>query len=366
MRPASRLKLNFYPLPVAEAIRLRNYLSFPPGGFSALDPCVGDGVAFSQLLLDQPTVHRYGIEIESGRAEQARRLGIDVIYGDAMEVHCPAGSIGLLYMNPPYDFESGQISNRRLELVFLRQTYRSLQPGGVLLFVIPQLQLKTCARLIAEQFTGIRAYRFTEAACLQYKQIVVFAVRRKRSERVSDDELWRSVSYLEKLAGSELPDLTETPDCIFPIPSGGPTTLTNNGLPLDEIEDAILISSAYRQIARLLIRWDSIRCRRPITPLHGGHVGLLCTAGMLNGAFGEGSLRHMSCWHSRKYSWRQSETDEDGTETIREREAYTHELTLVFADGRTEILTHEEKSEDGGVARGDSVAAVNATVAQKT
>ena len=51
MRPHGQTKLGFFPLPLAEAKRLRNWLSFPRR-FSALDPCVGDGVAFSQLLRD--------------------------------------------------------------------------------------------------------------------------------------------------------------------------------------------------------------------------------------------------------------------------------------------------------------------------
>jgi hypothetical protein len=43
--------------------------------------------------------------------------------------HC-AESISLLYLNPPYDLESGQTNNQRLELVFLEHTYRWLKPGG--------------------------------------------------------------------------------------------------------------------------------------------------------------------------------------------------------------------------------------------
>ncbi len=49
MRPHGKTKLGFFPLPAAEAARLRNCLVFPPG-FSALDPCAGDGVAFTHLL----------------------------------------------------------------------------------------------------------------------------------------------------------------------------------------------------------------------------------------------------------------------------------------------------------------------------
>ena len=60
MRPHGKTKLGFYPLPVLEAERLRNCLAFPPE-FSALDPCIGDGVAFSHLV-EVTVAHRYGIE----------------------------------------------------------------------------------------------------------------------------------------------------------------------------------------------------------------------------------------------------------------------------------------------------------------
>ena len=49
MRRQGQTKLGFFPLPIAEANRLKNWLSFQEQ-FSAIDPCVGDGVAFAQLL----------------------------------------------------------------------------------------------------------------------------------------------------------------------------------------------------------------------------------------------------------------------------------------------------------------------------
>lgn len=42
MRPHGQLKLGFFPLPVVEAQRLRDWLTFAER-FSALDPCAGDG-----------------------------------------------------------------------------------------------------------------------------------------------------------------------------------------------------------------------------------------------------------------------------------------------------------------------------------
>jgi hypothetical protein len=49
VRPHGKTKLGFFPLPTTEAERLRNCLTFAPE-FSAVDPCVDDGVAFTCLL----------------------------------------------------------------------------------------------------------------------------------------------------------------------------------------------------------------------------------------------------------------------------------------------------------------------------
>jgi len=56
MRPYGKTKLGFFPLPTTEAERLRSCMVFA-GDFSAVDPCVGDGVAFAHLLRDIPA-HR--------------------------------------------------------------------------------------------------------------------------------------------------------------------------------------------------------------------------------------------------------------------------------------------------------------------
>ena len=73
MRPHGKTKLGFFPLPVPEANRLRNCL-LGESDFSALDPCVGDGVAFVQLVQGMQA-RRYGVEIDAYRTEQARKSG---------------------------------------------------------------------------------------------------------------------------------------------------------------------------------------------------------------------------------------------------------------------------------------------------
>lgn len=342
MRPHGKTKLGFFPLPVPEAVRLKNFLAFA-SEFSALDPCVGDGVAFRHLL-DGVPAHRYGLEIDANRAEQARALGIETLQANAMDVRCTAEAVSLLYLNPPYDWEWGESNNQRLEAVFLEHTYRWLKASGVLLFVLPQLRLAKCARLLSEHFTDLRVFRLTEPACLEYKQIVVLGTRRKRHAKVPDAVLLDGVRYLEALATkAEIEPLGDNPEFRYEVPASEPVVLTHVGIPLDEVEDLLLESAAYRQAGRLLLPKLNDVKGRPLTPLHGGHVGLLCTAGMLNGIFGEGEARHIAHWRSVKFTDHWEEEEEDGTKILHDRERFSHELTLVFANGETQILTHEKK-----------------------
>jgi SAM-dependent methyltransferase len=342
MRPHGKTKLGFFPLPVPEAERLKTCLAFP-SEFSALDPCVGDGVAFTHLL-GGTRARRYGIEIDSDRAQQSASLGIDTLQANTLNVRCPTDALSLLYLNPPYDFETGQTNNQRLELVFLEHTYRWLKPGGVLVFVIPQPQLRPCARLLSEHFTDLFVYKLTDPASVQYKQVAVLGVRRKRHEHLRDSALLDSVRWLEMLVSkADLETLGDAPAVHYEIPVSGSVVFTNVGIPLDEVEDLLPESAAYRQASRVLLPKQRDVRGRPLTPLHGGHVGLLCTAGMLNGVFGEGKDRHIAHWRSVKFTDHWEEQEEDGTKILHDRERFSHELTLVFADGETQILTHEKK-----------------------
>jgi hypothetical protein len=65
---------------------------------------------------------------------------------------------------------------------------------------------------------------------------------------------------------------------------------------------------------------------------------------MLNGTFGQGDLRHIANWQSRKYTktWHE---EEDGKQVHHTREYFSHECTLLWANGTTQVLTHEAQDE---------------------
>jgi hypothetical protein len=137
----------------------------------------------------------------------------------------------------------------------------------------------------------------------------------------------------------ELPPLPAEPDHTYAVLPDAPVRLVHRGLPLDEIEDLLPKSSAYRQASAVIFAQQADVAGRPLTPLHGGHVGLLCTAGMLNGIFGEGESRHIAHWPSVKLVDKTKE-EEDGKTVIRERERFSNELTLLFCNGQTGILKY--------------------------
>jgi hypothetical protein len=340
MRLAGRERLGFYPLPIAEAKRIRTFLQFPEQVCSALDPCIGEGVAFAEITRDAKT-RRYGIELEAQRAALARFSADEVIHGNCFDVQCPVESFSFIYLNPPYDFEIGEDKSQRMERLFLEHVYRWLKRGGVLILVIPWDYIRDCGQILAYQFRDVRVYQFTEPDSVKYKQVAVMGVRLTRSERdrLQDSEITRARMWYESLARNpeKLSSLPSEPDHQYVVLPSEPVQLVYRGLPLDQIEDLLPRSSAYRQAAAVLFAQQADVSGRPLTPLHGGHVGLLCTAGMLNGIFGDGETRHIAHWQSIKLV-EKSEEEEDGTTVIREKERFSNELTLVFCTGEATSL----------------------------
>jgi hypothetical protein len=344
MRNAARLKMGYYPLPESEGEKLRSLLTYTQPA-SVIDPCVAQGTAL-HLITRDTAVRRYGVELDAERARIASSKDIETIQGNVFDAITKPESFSLLYLNPPYDSEIGSIANRRMEAVFLEHTYRWLVMEGVLVLVIPFERLQDCAGILSSHFATLSVLRMTDPDSVQYRQIVVFGVRREvRGAAVESNK--RQIQSIG-LYGSflKLPELQPGACSPYSVPPSDEATLSYRGLPYDLLEDLLPHSGAWRQAAPLLMPQDDIATGRPITPLHGGHVGLLCTAGLLNGVFGQGEERHIARWRSVKHVTTFVEADGDA-EIIHHRERWTNELRLVYADGRTLKLTETPaKKED--------------------
>jgi hypothetical protein len=228
-----------------------------------------------------------------------------------------------------------------MEHLFLEHTFRWLIESGVLLMVVPRERLDIVIPLLAGNFTELRIFRLTDPEAERFDQVALLGVRK----RVRGEHYDRNRALLvEMVWRHEMPVLTgtETP---YRVPSSTPASLVYRGLPLDQVEDLVLTSSTWKQVAPFLRPREEVQDGRPITPLHAGHVGLLCTAGLLNGVFGQGSDRHIARWRTVK-SVTVFEVKENGFKEIHKRERFTNEVALIYENGRTLVLAEEKKKED--------------------
>jgi hypothetical protein len=177
---------------------------------------------------------------------------------------------------------------------------------------------------------------------VRYKQVVVIGARRSRreKERLTDSDISRARLYYASLARnpSQIPVLPSEPEVRYDVPVSGPPQLLYRGLPLDEIEDLLPQSAAYRQAGRILFAEPVSATGRPLTPLHAGHVGLLACSGLVNGIFGSADQRHISFWQAVKLVEKTEEEDEQGVITVREKERFSNELTVVYSTGQVAVL----------------------------
>lgn len=355
MRIQGKLKLGYYPLPKSEVQRMRRCIRFPAEQCQALDPCSGTGAALKMLTAGS-RARMHGIELDAYRAEEAQSVLDEVIQGSVFDTHAPVESFSLLYLNPPYDFEIGEGKNRRMERLFLEHVARWLKPGGVLVFVVPFDRVYDCRGALTTQFRDKSIYRLTAPESVTYKQVVLFGVRRSRQERerMTDRAVNEGNWKLQQLTRSHdaIPPLPDEPDRQYAVPPAPAARLEYRGLPLDLIEDLLDHSPAWRQAQRITHAPKTEFSGRPLTPLHKGHVGLLCTSGLLNGVFGSADDRHVAYWESVKVVDRIEEEGEQADTTIvREKERFSQRLTLLYADGRIALLSERPASVKNGESR---------------
>ncbi len=208
----------------------------------------------------------------------------------------------------------------------------------MLVMVVPQARLDPSVSLLAENFAKLQVFRLTAPESERFDQVALFGVRRRmrgqdydRNRAALRELVWRTTCRRFRA--------TRRPYC---VPASLSTPLVYRGLPLDQIEDLIGKSSAWKQVEAVLLPKEEMAGGRPITPLHAGHVGLLCTAGLLNGVFGQGEDRHIARWRSVK-SETVFEVKEKGYTEIHKREQFNNELALVYENGRNARARRQEE-----------------------
>jgi len=276
----------------------------------------------------------YGVELDHQRAEESKARLHHVLRCGIEETRIQHRSCPLLLLNPPYDEltleEEADAKTERQERAFLRMTLPYLLPGGVLVYIIPQNRLdKSIARLLASRFERINVFRFPDPEYDDFKQIVVFGVR-KTDNSLDEQE----ASRLQSVPKMELSPLSDNAEIVYPIPTSGPLTLFRSLL-IDpgELEKHMAQSPLWKRFAALTTR-SEIHIPRPPLPLHSGHLGLLLAAGKLNGIVGTGEDKHLVKGSVRKVT---TVLQEFKGEVLEERELDRYVVSIKVLNRHGEI-----------------------------
>lgn len=186
--------------PTDEQTLERSLKALSPAGtkMRILDPCAGEGVAIAEAahFLGREKTQACAVEYNHERADHARTLVDRALRSDLLDTVITRQSFGLLWLNPPYgDLTADHNGNssyqgtgrKRLEKLFYQKTYQLLQYGGVLVFIIPSYTVdKEMAGWLCNHFADLRIYAAPEQ---QFRQVVIFGVRKRVNDRSSPDKL---------------------------------------------------------------------------------------------------------------------------------------------------------------------------------
>jgi hypothetical protein len=290
-------KAGYFPLPLPIADLILTYIAAPHGG-RLLDPCAGEGAALVRLAAPL-NLDPFGVELNGQRAELARqavnRLLDDrpaaangqtrILHDSYLSLKTPRDAYNCLYVNPPYDHDK---EDGRLEYQWLWRTRPYLQPGGLLVWVVPQRLLghrKAAAYLLAH-YDQTSIFRFPDPYYEQFKQMVFFGLRRQRSltpAAADIDRLW-SLRY----GPDKLPILTAAPEPVYSLP---PLALSGNHFhfrsqfvdPADALQEADAVGATQSADWRRHLHPAAADVPLdPLMPLKIGHMNSVIAAGHLN------------------------------------------------------------------------------------
>ncbi|NJK44586.1 MAG: class I SAM-dependent methyltransferase [Pleurocapsa sp. SU_196_0] len=269
MRLGGTAQAGYYPTPPSIVNFLMTRLELAEG-VAALDPCCGAGDALGRLCAVLGA-EGFGIELERERARAARQKLGEVRTGDALQHE--ARGFSLLYLNPPYDTDTG---GQRLERRFLEHFTPSLVPGGVLVFIIPEGVVEECRELLEFEFARLGVWRFPPEEYVAYRQVIVTGM--KRSSRSSFETL-PEVQPLEampmlSLRGADEPYMRRAK--------------MDEGELLEEVNASPLWADLWQKTAPPSSEF------RPLHRVREGHLALLIAAGMLNGVSSNTGIA--DCW----------------------------------------------------------------------
>ena len=195
------IKNGYFPTDLSTLDRIATALDIDGPAVRIIDPCCGEGGALQHIAEHLQScgadAKSFGVDVDEERAWHAKTVLGTVAHADVHDVRIADRCMGLLFLNPPYgdligdkaDTGDRKQGRERHEKVFCRRTFSLLQPGGVLVLIVPFYVLDAeLATLIARHFERVEVFMSPEQ---QFKQCVLFGVKRRPAHPDASLVCWR-------------------------------------------------------------------------------------------------------------------------------------------------------------------------------
>jgi len=284
-RIASQAKMGYYPTPPVVVNHIKKGISLSgEGTYRFLDTCSGEGEALGLLASGLgPGVETYGVELDETRVKKSAQRLNRVVWGDALtELRVSIRAFSLLWLNPPYDWDSG--GGSRLEARFLDAHLKYLMPKGWLIFIIPHVALKSVKASLS-RLGNLQIYAFPDPEYGVFKQLVV--VGQKTPTSKSDEKL----AMIEEIAWLSPADAWERLPKTLDIPKGalvlhpspqGRVTFASERSDMEKAAELAAKSPLWKDFA-VITAAKTLQNIRPLAPLRQGHLAILLAGGLMNG-----------------------------------------------------------------------------------
>lgn len=325
----NHIKNGYFPTDEATLTCITAALDASPGPVRAIDPCCGEGSALlwmsEHLQSCGAQVSTFGIEIDEERAWHAKTVLDTVAHADVHEVRTSDRTFDFLFLNPPYGDLIADVANSgdkaqgrlRHEKVFCKRSFNLLQPGGVMVLIIPFYVLdQELSAFIARHFERVSVHLAPEQ---QFKQCVVLG--RKRKPAAPDTQV---VQHLMAFASAtDKPVLPQVwPGEPYEVPnsrSGDDFSFTVVRLDARQLQHALDTGLAK---STLWPRFDTHlrprlgELRPPLRAMTDWHLALALAAGQVSGVVTAADGRRLLVkgrTHKVKQTQVMTETDAKGS-----------------------------------------------------
>jgi SAM-dependent methyltransferase len=262
--------MGYYPTTEADCRAIATHLN--GYSFTMLDPCCGTGDALKTITANmQGYGEALGIEIEEGRAEEAKGNLNDVINEDFFALHIENGSFGAIFLNPPY------FKTEALHQPFIEKATDILAVEGILILIIPVYELsgKTAA-FLSSFYEDFRVFRTIDQ---RFQQAVLFGKKRKKPVIKDGDEI-EAMGHAAVQIGRIGPY-----DLKYEIPvtkSVQDIRIIHKGIDPERLKlELDRFTEDWEKITALIP--DNALVRTPLLPLRKGHLAQVLASGLVDG-----------------------------------------------------------------------------------